>query len=212
MDMDLDVIDNNDIEYSDKINEIAYKKNSQPVMFREDVSLGGAAESFLAEPQVDTYNKFVTSHALKIKDSKLGNPEVVERRIEEYFALCSDNAQLPSIKALGLYIGVPYSTLKTYLNDPTSRYYDMLTRAKDLCHIILENGALNNKVNPATYMFTAANFYDMKDTKSVEIGRSSTEKELAASRESIDALKNLLRKERDDNVVVEAEYVENGDV
>lgn len=194
----------------DIIDNRVYANNPKPMILREDVSLGGAAESFLAEPQVEEYNIHMVEHALKIKDSKLGNPEVVEKRIEEYFKLCQHNAQLPSIKALGLYIGVPYATLKTYLNDPTSRYYDMLTRAKDLCHIILENGALNNKVNPATYMFTAANFYDMKDTKSVEIGRSSTEKELAASRESIDALKNLLRKERDDNVVMDAEYVEVG--
>lgn len=189
-----------------------YKNNPQPLIMREDISLGGAAESFLAEPQVEEYNNNIIDHALKIKDSKLGNPEVVERRIEEYFNLCQHNAQVPSIKALGLYIGVPYATLKTYLNDPTSRYYDMLTRAKDLCHVIIENGAINNKINPAVYAFTAANFYDMKDTKSVEIGRSATEKELAASRESIDALKSLLRKERGDGVVIDAEYAENGGI
>lgn len=187
-----------------------YRNNPQPLALREDISLGGAAESFMAEPQVENYNKNMIDHALKVKDSKLGNPEVVEQRIEDYFMLCQENAQLPSIKALGLYIGVPFATLKTYLNDPTSRYYDMLSRAKDLCHIIIENGALNNKVNPATYMFTAANYYDMKDTKSVEIGRSSTEKELAASRESIDALKSLLRKERGDGITVDAEYTESG--
>ena len=187
-----------------------YRNNPQPLALREDITLGGAAESFMAEPQVENYNKSMINHALKVKDSKLGNPEIVEQRIEDYFALCQENAQLPSIKALGLYIGVPFATLKTYLNDPTSRYYDMLSRAKDLCHIIIENGALNNKVNPATYMFTAANYYDMKDTKSVEIGRSATEKELAASRESIDALKSLLRKERGDGVTVDAEYTESG--
>jgi protein involved in temperature-dependent protein secretion len=201
MDMDTEVLRN----------ESMYRNNPQPLMLREDITLGGAAESFLAEPQVEDYNITLVDHALKVRDGKLGNPEVVEKRIEEYFKLCHNNAQLPSIKALGLYIGVPYATLKTYLNDPTSRYYDMLSRAKDLCHVILENGALNNKVNPATYMFTAANFYDMKDTKSVEIGRSATEKELAASRESIDALKNLLKKERGDSVTVDAEYVEVGD-
>lgn len=188
-----------------------YKNNPQPLIMREDVSLGGAAEAFLAEPQVENYNTVVVDHALKVKDSKLGNPEVVERRIEEYFELCRDNAQLPSIKALGLYIGVPYATLKTYLHDPTSRYYDMLSRAKDLCHVIIENGALNNKINPAVYAFTAANFYDMKDTKSVEINRSSTEKELAASRESIDALKSLLKKERGENTVIDAEFSESGE-
>ena len=206
MDMELELSKLNN-DYRDS----QYRNNPQPLILREDISLGGTAESFMAEPQVEEYNNHIIDHALKIKDSKLGNPEVVERRIEEYFELCQRNAQLPSIKALGLYIGVPFATLKTYLNDPTSRYYDMLCRAKDTCHVILENGALNNKINPATYMFTAANFYDMKDTKSVEIGRSSTEKELAASRESIDALKSLLKKERGDNVIVDADYVEVGD-
>jgi len=195
---------------NDELSMNVYKNNPQPLILREDVTLGGAAESFLAEPQVEEYNIQLTDHALKIKDSKLGNPEVVERRIGEYFELCQHNAQLPSIKALGLYIGVPYSILKTYLNDPTSRYYDMLCRAKDLCHVILENGALNNKVNPATYMFTAANFYDMKDTKSIEVGRSSTEKELAASRESINALKDLLKKEKSEGAI-DAEFTEIGD-
>ena len=195
---------------NDELSLSMYENNPKPLIMREDLSLGGAAESFLAEPQVFEYNTTIIDHALKVKDSKLGNPEVVERRIAEYFDLCRNKAQLPSIKALGLYIGVPYQTLKTYLNDPTSRYYDMLCRAKDLCHVIIENGALNNKVNPATYMFTAANFYDMKDTKSVEIGRSSTEKELAASRESIDALKSLLKRERGDGVVVDAEFKESG--
>lgn len=192
------------------MDESMYKNNPLPLVMREDISLGGTAEAFMAERQVEEYNNNVISHALKVKDSKLGNPMVVEQRIEEYFELCQSTAQLPSIKALGLYIGVPYTTLKTYLNDPTSRYYDMLTRAKDLCHVIIENGALNNKINPAAYAFTAANFYDMKDTKSVEVSRSSTEKELAASRESIDALKSLLRKERGESTVVDAEYTESG--
>ena len=78
-------------------------------------------------------------------------------------------------------------------------------------HVVIENGAMNNKVNPATYMFTAANYYDMKNTQSVEIGRSSAEKDLAASRESINALKALLERERAGTTsegAVEAEFVE----
>ena len=184
------------------------KQGVIPIEEREKLVLSGAAESFLAQPQVNNYNVALKNHALKMRDSKLGNPEVVEQRINDYFDLCYANAQLPSIKALSLYIGVPFRVLKTYLNDPSSRYYDMLCRAQDLCHVILENGALNNKVNPATYMFTAANFYDMKNTQSVEIGRSSSEKELAASRESINALKDLIKKKEQSEIIVDAVYTE----
>lgn len=157
---------------------------------------------FLSSAEVKVYNAAITQNALHIRDSKLGPPDVVERRIEEYFAICSETNQYPSIKALSLYIGVPFSTLKGYLNDPTSRYYNMLVVANDLCHVMLEQGAINNKVNPATYMFTAANYYGMKNTQSVEIGRNSTEEDLSASRESINALKELLQREKGKKDVV----------
>ncbi len=176
----------------------------------EELQLGGAAESFLAEPQVKDYNTAIADRALMRRDSKLGAPEEVEKRIQEYFEICKNTSQLPSIKALSLYIGVPYRTIKKYIDDPTSRYNEMLVMARDLCHVIVENGALNNKVNPATYMFTAANYYDMKNTQSVEIGRSSAERDLAASRESINALKALLERERAGTVsdgAVDAEFV-----
>jgi hypothetical protein len=162
-----------------------------------------SSNTFLASDDVELYNKALANNALKIKDSKLGPPEVVEERINEYFMICQETHQFPSIKALSLYIGVPFATLKGYLNDPTSRYYNMLSVANDLCHVILEQGAINNKVNPATYMFTAANYYGMKNTQSVEIGhRTSTETDLGSSREAINALKDLLARDKNDDVVV----------
>lgn len=176
----------------------------------EELQLGGAAESFLAEPQVQEYNTAIADRALMRRDSKLGAPEEVEKRIQEYFEICKTTSQLPSIKALSLYIGVPYRTIKKYIDDPTSRYNEMLVMARDLCHVVVENGAMNNKINPATYAFTAANYYDMKNTQSVEIGRSSAERDLAASRESINALKALLERERAGKTpdgAVEAEFV-----
>lgn len=45
-------------------------------------------------------------------------------------------------------------------------------------------------------MFTAANYYGMKNTQSVEIGRvqTSAEKDLAKAQESIDALKSIIER------------------
>lgn len=178
---------------------------------QEELKLSGAAESFLSQPQVSLYNTTIRDRAFRNRESKLGTPEQVEKRIQEYFTICEETSQLPSIKALSIYLGVPYKTLKKYLDDPTSRYNDMLIMARDYCHVVVENGALNNKVNPATYMFTAANYYDMKNTQSVEIGRTSAEKDLAASRDTINALKALLEKERAGTTsegAVETEFVE----
>ena len=57
------------------------KQGVIPIEEREKLVLSGAAESFLAQPQVNNYNVALKNHALKMRDSKLGNPEVVEQRI-----------------------------------------------------------------------------------------------------------------------------------
>lgn len=191
---------------------MAIKNPAAPLSVRvKELQLGGAAENFLGEEQVGVYNTLVRDRAFANKECKLGTVEEVEKRVDEYFEICAKTCQLPSIKALALYLGVPYKVVKKYIDDPTSRYNNVLVMARDYCHVIVENGALNNKVNPATYMFTAANYYDMKNTQSVEIGRSTAEKDLAASRESINALKALLEREKSGKNVdgaVDAEFVD----
>ncbi len=162
--------------------------------YENNTDLLGPSEKFLSQEQVKEYNNALLT-AIKTRHSlRLGEPEYVRKMTYEYFDLCKKTNQLPSIKALGLYLGVTFDTLKKYLTDPTSPYFNALSLARDMCHVVIENGAMNNKVNPATYMFTAANYYGMKNTQSVEINRgtSETEKALAQSEESLNALKKLI--------------------
>ena len=162
---------------------------------KEGMELQGSAENFLSQQQVQEYNETLVN-SLSLKHSlRLGSPEEVEKAIREYFELCVSTSQVPSIKALSLYMGVTFDTLKEYMLDPVSPYFNALNLARDMCHVILENGAMNNKINPATYMFTAANYYGMKNTQSLEINRGTTEaeKQLAKSEESLDALRKLIK-------------------
>lgn len=178
----------------------------------ENMELNGTAEAFMSEPQVRVYNEEIKANIMAVKrQAKLGPIEEVRDKCEEYFELCSSTAQTPQIKGLALYLGVTYQTLKKIMDDPTSKYYDVLNLARDYCHMALENGAINNKVNPATFMFLSANYYGMKNTQSVEIGRSSAERDLADARGSIDALKELLKREKEGTVsdgASDAEFVE----
>ena len=161
---------------------------------KEGLELQGSAENFLSQKQVQEYNETLLN-SLSLKHSlRLGSPEEVEREIREYFELCVSTNQVPSIKALALYMGVTFDTLKEGMLDPVSPYFNALNMARDMCHVVLENGAMNNKINPATYMFTAANYYGMKNTQSLEINRGTTEaeKQLAKSEESLEALRKLI--------------------
>ena len=160
----------------------------------EGNKLKGSAEAFMSQEQVQEYNETLLN-SLSLKHSlRLGSPEEVEKEIREYFELCVSTSQVPSIKALALYMGVTFDTLKEYMLDPVSPYFNALNLARDMCHVVLENGAMNNKINPATYMFTAANYYGMKNTQSLEINKGTTEaeKQLAKSEESLNALRKLI--------------------
>jgi hypothetical protein len=198
-----------------KVINMARKKNDMYELMNsgseEGNALKGSAENFLSQEQVREYNDALIN-SLSFKHSlMLGSPEEVEREIREYFELCVETSQVPSIKALALYMGVTFETLKEYMLDPISPYFNALNLARDMCHVVLENGAMNNKINPATYMFTAANYYGMKNTQSVEInkGTTETEKQLAKSEESLEALRKLINMNGDDiKPVKDVEYEE----
>lgn len=172
----------------------------------------GSAEKYLSQQQVKDYNSQLLTAIKNNKCLQLGPMDIVEKEIDEYFELCKDTNQLPSIKALALYLGVTKRTLDKYMNDPMSPYYNMLNLARDMCHVVIENGAMNNKVNPATYMFTAANYYDMKNTQSVELNHNNSEavKELAKAEDSLRALKQVINLSGVDRKpdIIDAEYVE----
>ena len=191
---------------------MAKSKDAYELMnMEEGTALKGSAENFLSQKQVQEYNETLLN-SLSFKHSlSLGSPEEVEKALREYFELCVETSQVPSIKALALYMGVTFETLKEYMLDPISPYFNALNLARDMCHVVLENGAMNNKINPATYMFTAANYYGMKNTQSVEInkGTTETEKQLAKSEESLEALRKLINMNGDDiKPVKDVEYEE----
>ena len=181
-------------------------------MVDDDDKRMGSAEKYLSQQQVKDYNSQLLTAIKNNKCLQLGPMDIVEKEIDEYFELCKETNQLPSIKALALYLGVTKRTLDKYMNDPLSPYYNMLNLARDMCHVVIENGAMNNKVNPATYMFTAANYYDMKNTQSVELNHNNSEtvKELAKAEDSLKALKSVIALSGVDRKpdIIDAEYVE----
>ena len=93
-----------------------------------------------------------------------------------------------------------------YLKDTDSEYGELFRAAIDYIHSILEGGALNNKLNPATYMFTATNFYGMRDAKQIDISAiAPSQNNSMSSRESLNALRQEIEKEKN---IKEAEYSE----
>lgn len=173
-----------------------------------------AQSSYLENPNLKAFNKELRDNGFKKlrKPVKLGTVEETENEITNYFNLCDEYSQLPSIKSLCLYLGISVSTYNTYLKDVDSEYGELFRAAIDYIHSIIEGGALNNKINPATYMFTASNFYGMRDAKQIDISAIAPSQNTSMnSRESLNALRMEIEKEKEKEMVKEAEYVEKSE-
>jgi len=166
---------------------------------------------YLDDPNVKTFNKVLRASGLAKarKSIKLESVEKTAEEINDYFDLCDTYSQLPSIKSLCLYLGISVSTYHNYLNDVDSEYGELFRAAIDYIHSIIEGGALNNKINPVAYMFTASNFYGMKDTKQVDITAVAPSQHTSmSSRESLTALRQEVEKQKESEKVKEAVYVD----
>lgn len=173
-----------------------------------------AQSSYLENPNLKAFNKELRDNGFKKlrKPVKLGTVEETENEIANYFNLCDEYSQLPSIKSLCLYLGISVSTYNTYLKEVDSEYGELFRAAIDYIHSIIEGGALNNKINPATYMFTASNFYGMRDAKQIDISAIAPSQNTSMnSRESLNALRMEIEKEKEKEMIKEAEYIEKSE-
>lgn len=181
---------------------------------RNPIGLNKFAQSnYLENPQLKEFNKKLRDEGFKKarRPIKLGSIEETSMDIQNYFDMCDEYSQLPSIKSLCLYLGISVSTYNSYLREVDSEYGEMFRAAIDYIHSVIEGGAMNNKVNPATYMFTASNFYGMRDAKSIDISAvAPNQNNSMSSRESLNALRAQVEKEKciDNSDAVDADFVE----
>ncbi len=156
--------------------------------------------NFWKSPDFIEFNRRVRDKGLKRgRDNKgLGTVDEVDKDIREYLDLCEEFGQIPSIKGLCMYLGITYKLYKEYMDDIDSEYCGLFRSALDYIHTVIENGAMNNKINPATYMFTAANYYGMDNSRQVKIDTTvrHTRANERVTVEGIKALREELLKER----------------
>lgn len=174
--------------------------------------------NYLDSPELKSFNAEIRKKGFEKarKPIKLGTVDETNQEIQDYFDLCDKYSQLPSIKSLCLYLGISTSTFNSYLREADSEYGELFRAAIDFIHSVIEGGAMNNKVNPAVYMFTASNFYGMRDSKQIELSAvAPSQNNSMSSRESLNALREQVEKEKEMNKVenssgktIDAEFVE----
>lgn len=168
-----------------------------------------AQSSYLENPQLKKFNIALREQGFKKarQPIKLGSIEETYNEMQSYFDLCDNYSQLPSVKSLCLYLGISTSTFNSYLREHDSEYGELFRTGLDFIHSIIEGGAMNNKLNPAVYMFTASNFYGMRDSKQIELSAvAPSQNNAMSSRESLEALRKQVAAENND--AIEAEFID----
>ena len=154
---------------------------------------------YLDNPDVKAFNKEIRERVF-VRKCAFDNFEDVGLEISNYFDLCDKHSVIPSITSLCLYLGIARDTLYAHANNPNSRYSDILKEAINYCHSILEAGAFEGKVPAVPYIFTAKNFFGMRDDKNITVS-PSTDSMSVNSSETMDAIQKQ----------IEAENIPNAD-
>lgn len=175
--------------------EALYNTNTAYIRTRE----AKITKSYFSDPDVQNFHNDIRTNGFKkmrkSREVKFGTVDEVFREIKDYFDLCAAHGQFPSKISLCTYLGICTRTFDNYRNDINSEYSDLFTFALQCIHEIIESGALANKINPATYIFTATNFYGMRDARNLDVSSVSANFNFQPTAESVKALREQLQSE-----------------
>jgi len=101
----------------------------------------------------------------------ISDPKQVEHRIGEYFQHCADNDRKPQIVGMCNWLGIQRSTLNTWLNGEyrTGTHSDIIKKAVSFIEEMWADYMQAGKINPATGIFLAKNWYGYKDVADVVV-------------------------------------------
>ncbi len=99
----------------------------------------------------------------------------VEKRIYEYFQICSQNDMKPSMAGLALAIGVSRSTLWEWSvgNVRSSTHFDTIKKAVQMLDAQMVDYMQNGKINPVSGIFLMKNSFGYKDQQEVVVTPNS---------------------------------------
>lgn len=151
---------------TEQVTEITQKKRG--AKWIRELSEGGPAGM---EPGENS--KFVR-HAMaswNLPPIDISDPEQVNQRLGEYFQYCADNDRKPQVVGMCNWLGISRNTLSTWKNGEyrNGTHSDIIRKAYDMLEEIWIDYMQNGKINPATGIFLAKNYWNYKDVADVVV-------------------------------------------
>lgn len=101
----------------------------------------------------------------------ISDPEQVKKRIGEYFQHCADNDRKPQIVGMCNWLGISRNTLHTWTTGEyrNASHSDIIKKAVNFIEEMWADYMLSGKLNPASGIFLAKNWYGYKDIADVVV-------------------------------------------
>ena len=101
----------------------------------------------------------------------ISDPEQVKERIGMYFQHCADNDRKPQIVGLCNWLGIDRKTLWNWMNGElrTETHLPIIKKAVSMIEEQWADYMQNGKINPASGIFLAKNWYGYKDVADVVV-------------------------------------------
>lgn len=118
-------------------------------------------------------SKFIR-HALaswNLPPIDISDPNQVEQRLSDYFQYCVDNDRKPQVVGMCNWLGISRQTLNEWKNGDVRKttHGDIVKKAYDIIEEMWADFMQSGKINPATGIFLAKNWYGYKDVADVVV-------------------------------------------
>lgn len=166
-----------------------------------------SATSYLSQPNVQEFNRAIQKKIFN--SSGLGRPyafssiEQLQQDMGEFFELCANTQTVPTITSLALWLGVDKTTIYEHANNSNSPFSTILKNTLTYCHSVMQNGTVEGKINPVTYIFISKNDYGMRDDKNITV--SATQGSNVNTEETANALRKQIEEETTPNATLVSE-------
>lgn len=184
--------------------QIAKQSNSK----NYSPTVNKSSSSYLSQENVKEFNKEMQKRVFN--STGIGRPyafsNVVEfeKEVQEYFDLCTDKQVVPTVTSLALWLGCNRDTLYAHANNPNSPFSGIVKNCINYLHSIMQNGTVDGKINPVTYIFISKNDYAMRDDKNITVSAQSNSSPVN-SQETMSAIQKQIEEENTINAEVVSE-------
>ena len=153
-------------------------------------------KEYMAQPRVKEFNKAMTDRLFGTggRPPAFNNIDDLKNDVKEFLELCERTTTIPTVMGLATWLGVNRDTLYAHANNSNSPYSVVIKNFIDLCHMSLENGTVDGKVNPVTYIFMGKNYFGLSDSKDIKVSATTSQGSPNAE-ETASALRKQLEEE-----------------